>query len=67
MGIFQWDILQIFIYLFFKFVYFEREGEHEWGRGRERERGRDRLPNRLHTVSVEPEARLKLTNREIMT
>ena len=48
----------------------EREGERERGRQREhkctqvgegqRDRGRERIPSRLHTVSVEPQ----LTNRE---
>ena len=44
----------------------EKEREHQWGRGRERER-RDRISSRLHTVSAEPDARLKVTNCEIMT
>ena len=30
-------------------------------------RRRDRIPSRLLTVSTEPDARLKPTNREIMT
>ena len=34
---------------------------------RERERGRERIPSRLYTVSVEPDAGLELTNCEIMT
>ena len=33
----------------------------------QRERGRERIPSRLHTVSVEPDVGLELTNREIMT
>ena len=39
-----------------------------WGRGRERERERERerFPSRLHVVSTEPDARLKLTDCEIM-
>ena len=36
-------------------------------RERERERERERIPGRLHTVSAEPDAGLKPTNREIMT
>ena len=40
---------------------FERDRE------RERERERERIPSRLHTVSAEPEAGLKLMNCEIMT
>ena len=35
--------------------------------GAERERERERIPSRLHTVSTEPDVRLDLTNREIMT
>ena len=31
------------------------------------DRERERMPSRLHTVSTEPDARLKLTNREIVT
>ena len=33
----------------------------------ERERGRERIPSRLHTVSVEPDMGLKPTSQEIMT
>ena len=36
------------------------------GAERERER-RERIPNRLHTISTEPGSGLKLTDREIMT
>ena len=36
------------------------------GRG-QRERGRERIPSRLHTVSVELDAGLEPTNCEIMT
>ena len=35
-------------------------------RERERERGRERIPSRLHAVSLEPSWRLELTNREIV-
>ena len=44
-----------------------REGA--WGRDRERERERERerIPSRLHSVGIEPNVRLELTNREIMT
>ena len=34
---------------------------------RERERERERTPNRLHTVSAEPDRGLELMNCEIMT
>ena len=37
----------------------------EWGRGVGRER--ERIPNRLSTVSTEPDAELDLTNSEITT
>ena len=44
---------------------------HEQGRGRERgrerERERERIPSRLHTINVEPNTGLELTNRTIMT
>ena len=33
----------------------------------ERERGRERIPNRIRTVSTEPDTGLKLTNRQIVT
>ena len=36
------------------------------GTERERERGRERIPSRLHTVSIEPDAGLELRNHEIM-
>ena len=51
------------------FVLRRREGvrRHAWRRGRERERERGRIPSRLHTVSMEPDAGLKPTNGEIMT
>ena len=49
---------------FLKFIYFERECE---SRGEtETEGERKRIPSRLHTVSAEPNVRLKLTNCEIM-
>ena len=34
---------------------------------RQRERGRERIPSRLQTASVESNAELNPTNREIMT
>ena len=33
----------------------------------QRERERERIPSRLHTVSVEPNMRLKPMNCEVMT
>ena len=46
-----------------KIFLFERESKG--GRGRERER--ETISSRLRTVSREPDAGLRLTNREIMT
>ena len=50
-------------------ISFERKRDrvhvHKWNKGREK--GRKRIPSRLHSVSTEPDARLKLTNHEIMT
>ena len=59
------------VYSFFNVYLFLRERERvgalarakEW----QRERERRRIPNRLHTVSAEPNLGLKLTNHEIMT
>ena len=41
------------------------EGAHTSREGSEREE--KRIPSRLHAVRAEPDARLKLTNREIVT
>ena len=41
--------------------------EREQAEGRTRERGRERIPSRLCTIRVEPDAELELTNCEIMT
>ena len=54
-------------------IYFERERErgrerHEWGRGRERQVDTEsEAGSKFRAVSPEPDAGLKLTNREIMT
>ena len=58
-------------FFFIKFIYLERrgEGEREYmhaSRG-EAEEGRERILSRLHAASTDPDAELKLTNREIMT
>ena len=37
------------------------------GEGAEVEMGRERIPSRLHAVSIESNAGLDLTNHEIMT
>ena len=55
-----------------KFILFilkenESESERECEQGKGRERGRERIPSRLHTVSVEPNMGLEPTNCEIMT
>ena len=56
------------IFFYSLFIYFEREKEEdsmcEQGRGREET---ERIPNRLHAVSAEPDLGLDPTNREIMT
>ena len=43
-----------------------RERERERGKGRDREE-REGISSRLHTVSMEPDAGLKLTNCEVVT
>ena len=46
----------------------ERKTEHEQERGREREGDREsQAGSRLSAVNTEPDAKLELTNREIMT
>ena len=52
-----------FLKKFILFILRERERERE----ESRERGRERIPSKLHTVIVEPNEGLDLTNREIMT
>ena len=53
-----------FPFFFLKFIYFERLHQHEWGRRREKgERESQAGP----TLSVECDAGLNPTNREIMT
>ena len=42
----------------------KRESSHKWGRVRET--GRERISRRLRAVSAQPNARLHLTNSEIM-
>ena len=44
-----------------------RERERKSTRDEQRERNREGIPSRLHTVSIEPDVGLKLTNPEIMT
>ena len=44
-----------------------RERWREYDLGRDRERRKEEISSRLHVVSTEPDARLKLTNREIGT
>ena len=49
----------------------ERKSKQEQERARksrgEAEKGRERIPSRLHTVSVKPDAGLGPLNHEIMT
>ena len=53
-------------YLFFlSNLFILREKQSKWGRGTER--GRERNPNRLRPISVEPSAGLELINHEVMT
>ena len=54
-----------FFFLFWSLFIWETERERVGER--QRERGRERIPSRLHTVTVEPDVGLKLTNRKIMT
>ena len=49
------------------FILLERVRGTGAERERERERGRDRISSRLHTLSSEPDVRLKLMDCEIMT
>ena len=51
------------MYFLSLFIYFERERDR-MSKGRA---GRERIPSRLHTVSMEPHMGLKLTNCEIIT
>ena len=44
-----------------------RETERVSRGGAERERGRKRIPSRLHAVSTETDAGLRLTHHEVMT
>ena len=56
-------VLRMIFFMFY--LYILREIEHKQGRGRQR--GRERIPSRLCTVSIEPDAGLESTNREITT
>ena len=51
------------------FIYFEREKEREHVQAGERQRvrERERIPSSLHTISMEPDVGLDVTNHEIMT
>ena len=49
-------------------IYFEKERERAQTREGQRDGERERIiPSRLQIISTEPDARLKLPNREIMT
>ena len=56
----------MFVFVCLLFI-FEKERESEKEQGRNRQRGRGRIPSRLHAVSAETDAGLRLTNHEIMT
>ena len=58
--LFIFIMIWIFLHLF---LYFEKERE----RARAGEGQRERISSRLHTVSLEPDAGLELTNHEVMT
>ena len=63
-------ILPDFKTFFFKFTYLflsALELGRSRERDRERQRERERISSRLHTVSMEPSARLGLMIHEIMT
>ena len=49
------------------FILRERERERERAEEGQRQREGERIPSKLHAVSAEPDAGLKLTNREIVT
>ena len=44
-----------------------RERDRQRVRAGEEQRERERIPSRLHAVSAEPDAGLRLTNCEVMT
>ena len=50
----------------FKCLFVLREAETAQAGEGQRERARDRIPNRLHAVSTEPDPGLELTKREIV-
>ena len=56
-------LFNLLMYLFILIEITSRRGDRERGREGERERS----PSRLRTVSTEPDTRLKLMNREIVT
>ena len=59
----------MFLKIFFKCLFiFERESQSTNGGGAEREEDiESEAGSRLRAVSTEPDARLELTNREIVT
>ena len=60
MLIFNQNLFNIWFFFHFFNVSFEKGGEREWERERKSQAG-------FATVSMEPDAELKLTNYEIMT
>ena len=64
------SVLFFFLIFFFNVYLFlgQRETEHERGRGRERGRqNRKQAPGSEPAISLEPDAWLELTDREIVT
>ena len=60
----------LLIYLFNVYLFWERERERKsehMSRGRAERERRERIPSRLHAVSVEPDVGLDFMNCEIMT
>ena len=60
-------LVHTLFYLFFIFLSLFWERERESASQRRAEIQGDRIPSRFHAVNTEPEAGVKLTNREIMT
>ena len=60
-------VINILFLSLFIFRKRERERERACKQRKDRERGRERTPNRLRTISTEPNAGLEPTKREIVT
>ena len=64
-----WPSLELFFPLQLIYSFWERKRVSKGGakKERERDRERERIPNKLPTVSAEPDAGLELMNSKIMT